>query len=132
MKKIFHFAAIALVASALTVACNSSNNTEDTTAAVDTTAVDSIAVEDTVATDPIAEVVEQPAQQTKAKAVTKKDDKKEMKATTEAPAKDVNANAQSRLAKQQAEKTGLKEAAPAKNAYAVPDANKNAANRLKR
>ena len=71
MKKIFHFAAIALVASALTVACNNSNNTEDTTAAVDTTAVDSIAVEDTVATDTIAEVVEQPAQQTKAKAVTK-------------------------------------------------------------
>jgi hypothetical protein len=135
MKKFFHIAAIALVGTALTVACNNNNGAEDSTA-VDTTAVDSLAleVEDTVAVvDSI--VPEQPAQtkaSPKAKATEKKAEKT-LTATEEKPTVDAKTNAQNRMAKKEAEKKNLKEAETTKeNNASVPDLKKNAANRLRK
>ena len=129
MIKNLKFAAIAMVAMALTVACNNSNNNEDTTApAEDTVTVDTIAVEDTT---PVVDTIvpEQPVQK---KATTdKKADKKELKATTTTPAKDVKTNAQNRLERQAVENADLKEASTTKGGPVV-DPKKNAENRLKR
>lgn len=134
MKKFFHFAAIALVGTALTVACNNNNSAEDSTA-VDSTTVDSLAleVEDTVAVvDSI--VPEQPAQTTSPKAkATEKKAEKTLTATEEKPTVDAKTNAQNRMAKKEAEKKNLKEAETTKeNNASVPDLKKNAANRLRK
>jgi ribosomal protein L17 len=134
MKKFFHFAAIALVGTALTVACNNNNSAEDSTA-VDSTTVDSLAleVEDTVAVvDSI--VPEQPTQTTSPKAkATEKKAEKTLTATEEKPTVDAKTNAQNRMAKKEAEKKNLKEAETTKeNNASVPDLKKNAANRLRK
>ena len=129
MKKFFHFAAIALVATALTVACKSGNDEEEEgekTPAMDSV-VDSIPVEDSIpVVDTLPEATEQPA--AKAKTSTKKGNKI-TESKNETPV-DANANAKGRLGKAQAEQVGVKEATPTKNG-STPDPNKNAENRLK-
>ena len=126
MKKYFRLAAIAVVAMALTVACKSKAENAEDTIVEDTVAIEEVVEEviDTVAEELVAEPV-------KTTTTTKKaDEGKTMKATTEA-SKDLNDNAQRRIAKKKAESTGLTEAKESKDAPA-PDLSKNAENRIKR
>lgn len=127
MKKYFRLAAIAVVAMALTVACKSKAENAEDTIVEDTVAIEEVVEEviDTVAEELVAE----PVKKTTATA-KKADEGKTLKATTEA-SKDLNANAQSRIAKKKAESTGLTEAKESKDAPA-PDLRKNAENRIKR
>ena len=126
MKKYFRLAAIAVVAMALTVACKSKAENAEDTIVEDTVAIEEVVEEviDTVAEELVAEPVKTTTTAKKA------DEGKTLKATTEAP-KDLNANAQSRIAKKKAESTGLTEAKESKDAPA-PDLSKNAENRIKR
>ena len=124
MKKFFHFAALALVASALMVACKSGGEkTEEApkandSAVEDTTVIESAAmVQDTV-------IEEAPV------ATTKAENKNEFKATTEQPTKDAKENASSRMAKRSAESQNLSESKPAQDAPAI-DQKQNAQNRMK-
>lgn len=132
MKKIFHFAALALIASALTVACGGNNEGEDTTKndSNDSTLVN---VEDSTldtTLDTVVDTTAAPVQATKK--AGKKADKNVKTASKDTPT-DVNSNAQSRLTQKQVEKTGIKEATPTKNAPATnTDPNQNAANRLRK
>ena len=127
MKKYFRLAAIAVVAMALTVACKSKAENAEDTIVEDTVAIEEVVEEaiDTVAEELVAEPVKKTTTTAK-----KADEGKTLKATTEAP-KDLNANAQSRIAKKKAESTGLTEAKESKDAPA-PDLSKNAENRIKR
>lgn len=134
MKKIFHFAALALIASALTVACGGNNEGDDTTKndSNDSTLVN---VEDTTLDTTldtaVADTTAVPETQATKKA-GKKADKNAKTASKDTPT-DVNSNAQSRLTQKQVEKTGIKEATPTKNAPATnTDPNQNAANRLRK
>lgn len=126
MKKYFRLAAIAVVAMALTVACKSKAENAEDTIVEDTVAIEEVVEEviDTVAEELVAEPVKTTTTAKKA------DEGKTLKATTEAT-KDLNANAQSRIAKKKAESTGLTEAKESKDAPA-PDLSKNAENRIKR
>ena len=126
MKKYFRLAAIAVVAMALTVACKSKAENAEDTIVEDTVAIEEVVEEviDTVAEELVAEPVKTTTTAKKA------DEGKTLKATTEA-SKDLNANAQSRIAKKKAESTGLTEAKESKDAPA-PDLSKNAENRIKR
>ena len=134
MKKIFHFAALALIASALTVACGGNNEGDDTTkndsndstpANVEDTTLD------TTLDTAVADTTAVPETQATKKA-GKKADKNVKTASKDTPT-DVNSNAQSRLTQKQVEKTGIKEATPTKNAPATnTDPNQNAANRLRK
>ena len=134
MKKIFHFAALALIASALTVACGGNNEGEDTTKndSNDSTLVNvEDSTLDTTLDTAVADTTAVPETQATQKA-GKKADKNAKTATKDTPT-DVNSNAQSRLTQKQVEKTGIKEATPAKNAPATnTDPNQNAANRLRK
>lgn len=127
MKKYFRLAAIAVVAMALTVACKSKAENAEDTIVEDTVAIEEVVEEviDTVAEELVAEPVKKTTTTAK-----KADEGKTLKATTEA-SKDLNANAQSRIAKKKAESTGLTEAKESKDAPA-PDLSKNAENRIKR
>ena len=129
MKKYFRLAAIAVVAMALTVACKSKAENAEDTIVEDTVAIEEVVEEviDTVAEELVAEPVKKTTTTTTAK---KADEGMTLKATTEAT-KDLNANAQSRIAKKKAESTGLTEAKESKDAPA-PDLSKNAENRIKR
>jgi hypothetical protein len=126
MKKYFRLAAIAVVAMALTVACKSKAENAEDTIVEDTVAIEEVVEEviDTVAEELVAEPVKTTTTAKKA------DEGKTLKATTEA-SKDLNANAQSRIAKKKAASTGLTEAKESKDAPA-PDLSKNAENRIKR
>lgn len=126
MKKYFRLAAIAVVAMALTVACKSKTENAEDTIVEDTVAIEEVVEEviDTVAEELVAEPVKTTTTAKKA------DEGKTLKATTEA-SKDLNANAQSRIAKKKAASTGLTEAKESKDAPA-PDLSKNAENRIKR
>lgn len=134
MKKIFHFAALALIASALTVACGGNNEGEDTTKQ-DTVPADNstLVVQDSncdTVVDSVVDTTAAPVQATKK--AGKKADKNVKTASKDTPT-DVNSNAQSRLTQKQVEKTGIKEATPTKNAPATnTDPNQNAANRLRK
>lgn len=134
MKKIFHFAALALIASALTVACGGNNEGDDTTKndSNDSTLVNvEDSTLDTTLDTAVADTTAVPETQATKKA-GKKADKNAKTATKDVPT-DMNSNAQSRLTQKQVEKTGIKEATPAKNAPATnTDPNQNAANRLKK
>lgn len=127
MKKYFRLAAIAVVAMALTVACKSKAENAEDTIVEDTVAIEEVVEEviDTVAEELVAEPVKKTTTTAK-----KADEGMTLKATTEA-SKDLNANAQSRIAKKKAESTGLTEAKESKDAPA-PDLSKNAENRIKR
>lgn len=136
MKKIFHFAALALIASALTVACGGNNEGDDTTKndSNDSTLVNvEDSTLDTTLDTAVADTVDITVPETQAtKKAGKKADKNAKTASKDTPT-DVNSNAQSRLTQKQVEKTGIKEATPAKNAPATnTDPNQNAANRLKK
>ena len=129
MKKSLKFAAFAVVAMALTVACKSNADNEENTAE-DTIVPETMDSIDTLACQTTEDtlVVEEPVKST-AKATTKKAEDK-MTVSKDANV-DANANAKGRLAKKEAEKSGLKEAAPTKNNESV-DMQKNAENRLGR
>lgn len=134
MKKIFHFAALALIASALTVACGGNNEGDDTTKndSNDSTPVNvEDSTLDTTLDTAVADTTAVPETQATKKA-GKKADKNAKTATKDVPT-DMNSNAQSRLTQKQVEKAGMKEATPAKNAPATnTNPNQNAANRLKK
>lgn len=91
MKKVFRLAAIAIVAMAMTTACN--NNAPEEV--VEDTIVEEV-VEDTVIDTVVEEVVEEPVVETPTKPATKKATTQKKDNTLKVDAKNVEANTQAK------------------------------------
>lgn len=129
MKKYFRLAAIAVVAMALTVACKNNTTEEpaDTMPIVEDTmeTVDSLAEEVAEEVADIVEPVKKAAQTTAKKADEKLQE-------TKAAAQNPTDNAKGRLAKKEADKSGITEAAPASKEAPAANHQQNTENRLKK
>ena len=133
MKKFFHFAALALVASALMVACKSGGEkTEEATKTNDSAVQDSTVIDSAAMVQDTTVAEEAPVATTKAKATTTKkaENKNQLKAGTDQPTTDAKENANNRMAQRAAKDVQVSKGEPTKDAPAV-DAKQNSQNRLK-
>ncbi len=125
MKKYFKFAAIAVVALALTVACKN-NKTEEPADTIDSM-IEAVVEDTTDSIEAVALEADEPV-----KPAVKNDESNLKEGTGNASNVNANTNAKKRMTQKEAEKVGVSEAQDTKGEAAAPtvDPNKNASNRM--